>query len=181
MIITLKVALRLVALILVFVLLQSTFFSMVEFLGSTIWILPAAVTIFGLLGGSMVGAGIGFTIGLLSDGLADGPLGTSCLVFMGIGYLAGLYRERGFVPNVAVAAALAAIATFAANAALGLLTLLLDFDGYLSAAAIPELILQAAYAFLLAVPMFILVRRVLRPALVDERASKRRDIAALES
>jgi hypothetical protein len=85
------------------------------------------------------------------------------------------------VPNVAVAAALAAIATFAANAALGLLTLLLDFDGYLSAAAIPELILQAAYAFLLAVPMFILVRRVLRPALVDERASKRRDIAALES
>jgi rod shape-determining protein MreD len=181
MIITLKVAVRLILLVLLFVLLQTSFFSMVELLGASVWILPAAVAIFGLLGGSMVGAGVGFTIGLLSDGLADGPLGTACLVFMGIGYLAGIYRERGDAPGTLEAAALAGIATLASNAALGLLTLLLDFDGYLSAAAIPDLILQGAYAFLLAFPMFILVRRVLRPALVEGRTTKRRDIAALES
>lgn len=180
MIVTLKVALRIAALIFVFVLLQTTFFSMVDLLGASIWILPAAVAIFGLLGGSMVGATLGFTIGLLSDGLADGPLGTTCLVFMGIGYAAGVYRERAEVPGVVRSAAMASVATFAANAALGLLTVLLGFNGYLSAAAIPDLILQGAYAFLLAIPMFVLVRRVLRPALVDERIS-RSDLATLGS
>jgi cell shape-determining protein MreD len=154
---------------------------MVELLGASIWILPAAVAIFGLLGGSMVGATLGFTVGLLSDGLADGPLGTTCLVFMGIGYAAGIYRERGEIPGIATAALLASGATLAANAALGLLTILLGFDGYLSAAAIPDLVLQGVYAFLMAIPMFALVRRVLRPALVDERISRRADLAALRS
>jgi cell shape-determining protein MreD len=178
MIITLKVALRMVGLVLLIVVLQSTFFSMVEFLGASIWILPAAVAVFGLLGGSMVGTTVGFALGLLSDGLADGPLGTSCLVFMGVGYVAGVYRERGDVPGVATAAAIAGLATLAANLALGLLTVLLGFDGYYSAAAIPDLILQGAYALLLAFPMFILVRRVLRPALVEERTAPGRDFAA---
>jgi rod shape-determining protein MreD len=181
MIITLKVAVRIAVLIFVLVLLQTTLFSMVELLGASIWILPAAVAIFGLLGGSMVGATLGFAIGVLSDGLADGPLGTTALVFMGVGYAAGIYRERGEIPGTAVAAAIASIATFAANAALGLLTFLLGFAGYVSAGAIPDLILQGVYAFLLAIPMFVLVRRVLRPALVDERIARRTDFTALES
>ncbi len=181
MIITLKVALRIAALVFAFVLLQTTFFSMVELFGASIWILPAAVAIFGLLGGSMVGATLGFAVGLLSDGLADGPLGTTCLVFMGVGYAAGIYRERGEIPGTVSAAAIAAAATFTANAALGLLTVLLGFEGYLSAAAIPDLVLQGVYAFLLAIPMFVLVRRVLRPALIDERTSRRTDFTALES
>ncbi len=181
MIITAKVLLRIVLLVFATVLLQQTFFSMVELLGASIWILPAMVVIFGLLGGSMVGATIGFTVGLLSDGLSGGTLGTASLVFMGIGYTAGIYRERGEIPGVATAAGLASLATFAANALLGLLTVLLGFEGYLSAAAIPDLILQGVYAFLLAVPLFLLTRRVLRPALVDERTSRRTDLAALES
>jgi hypothetical protein len=100
---------------------------------------------------------------------------------MGVGYAAGIYRERGEIPGTAVAAAIASIATFAANAALGLLTFLLGFAGYVSAGAIPDLILQGVYAFLLAIPMFVLVRRVLRPALVDERIARRTDFTALES
>ena len=181
MIITFKIAVRIAVLVLVFVLLQTTFFSMVELLGASVWILPAAVAIFGLLGGSLVGATLGFAIGLLSDGLSAGPLGTSCLVFMGIGYLGGIYRERGEIPGLATAALLSAAATYAANAALGLLTLLLGFDGYLSASAIPDLVLQGLYALLLSIPMFMLVRRVLRPALIDERTSRRAAPAALGS
>lgn len=95
MIVTNKVALRIALLVLLLTLLQTAFFSQIELLGTSVWILPAVAVIFGLLGGSMVGATIGFSLGFLADALVDGPLGTSCLIFMGVGYLAGIYRERG--------------------------------------------------------------------------------------
>jgi len=175
MIVTSKVALRIGLVVLAALLLQNSFFSMVEVLGVPFWILPAVVAIFGLLGGSMIGATVGFTIGFLADGLTDGPLGTACLVFMGIGYATGLYRERSGQPPTLAAAIVAAAATFSANIVLGLLTTLLGFDGYLSAAAIPDLLLQTVYAFLLGAPLFILIRRILRPALVDELTSGSRN------
>jgi rod shape-determining protein MreD len=154
---------------------------MVEVLGVSIWILPAVVAIFGMLGGSMVGATLGFAIGFLADGLTDGPLGTACLVFMGIGYATGLYRERGEQPPAPAAAIIAGAATLFASLALGLFTTLLGFDGYLSAAAIPDLMIQAVYAFLLSGPLFILIGRILRPALIDERASSPRRPTVLGS
>jgi rod shape-determining protein MreD len=173
-IITSKVALRIALVVLAALLVQNGLFSLVEFLGASIWILPAVVVIFGLLGGSMVGATMGFAIGFLADALTDGPLGTASLVFMGLGYGAGLYRERGDQPQVFIASAIAAGATLLASLALGLLTILLGFDGYLSAAAFPDLLLQSAFAFVLAGPLFILIRRILKPALVDERTSRHR-------
>jgi rod shape-determining protein MreD len=163
------------------VLLQNAFFSMTEVLGASPWIRPGAVAVFGLLGGSMVGATLGFTIGLLADGLADGPLGTACLAFMGIGYATGLYRERGDTVPVLAAAVMAGVATLAANVALGMFTVLLGYDGYLSASAFPDLVLQSIYGFALAVPMFLLVRRLLRPALVEERPSRRRRPTVFEA
>lgn len=174
MIVTSKVALRIALVVLLALLLQNAFFSMVEVFGVSFWILPTVVAIFGVLGGSMIGATIGFAIGFLADGLSDGPLGTACLVFMGIGYATGLYRERGEQPPVLAAAIIAGTATFVANVVLGGLTTLLGFDGYLSAAALPDLVVQSLYAFLLAGPLFILIRRILKPALVDERANRHR-------
>jgi rod shape-determining protein MreD len=172
MIVTTKVALRIVLVVVLVLLFQNAFFSQVEVFGASFWVLPAVVAIFGLLGGSMVGATLGFAIGFFADGLTDGPLGTACLVFMGIGYATGLYRERGDQPPVLAAAIIAGAATFLANAVFGLLTMLLGFDGYLSAAAVPDLLLQTAYGFLLALPLFILIRRILRPALIDERVGR---------
>ncbi len=174
MIVTSKVAARIVGVLLVVILLQNAFFSMVEIFGASIWILPGLAAVFGLLGGSMVGATVGFTIGFFADGLTDGPLGTACLVFMGIGYATGLYRERGDQPPTLAAALIAGAATLVASLALGLFTTLLGFDGYLSAAALPDLLLQTLYGFALAGPLFILIRRILRPALVEERSSRLR-------
>ncbi len=181
MIITAKVAARIVAVLFLAILLQNTFFSMVEVFGASIWLLPALAAVFGLLGGSMVGATVGFTIGFFADGLTDGPLGTACLVFMGIGYGTGLYRERGEQPPTLAAALIAGAATFVASASLGLFTVLLGFDGYLSAAALPDLLLQGIYGFLLAVPLFILIRRFLRPALVEERSERQSRPTVLQS
>jgi rod shape-determining protein MreD len=181
MIITPRVAVRIGLVIFLAILLQDTFFSMVEVFGASVWILPGLAAVFGLLGGSMVGATLGFSIGFLADGLTDGPLGTACLVFMGIGYGTGLYRERRDQPPTLAAALIAGTATFAANIALGLFTVLLGFDGYLSSAALPDLLLQGVYGFLAAVPLFILIRRILRPALVGERTSRQRRPTVLES
>ncbi|MEX0620476.1 MAG: rod shape-determining protein MreD [Solirubrobacterales bacterium] len=174
MIITSKVSIRIAFVVLLALLLQNAFFSLTEVLGVSFWILPAVVAIFGLLGGSMIGATLGFAIGFFADGLTDGPLGTSCLVFMGVGYATGLYRERGDQPPVLAAATISAAATFIASVILALITLLLGFEASLSAVVIADLLLQTVYAFLLAAPLFILIRRILKPALVDERTSRHR-------
>lgn len=168
MIVTGKVAVRIGLVLFVAILLQNTFFSMVSVFGASIWIMPALAAIFGLLGGSMVGATVGFLIGFLADGLTGGPLGTACLIFMAIGYATGLYRERRDQPPTLAAALIAAASTYAASVAFGLFTVVLGFDGYLSSAALPDLLLQGIYGFLVALPLFILIRRILRPALVEE-------------
>ena len=173
MIITTKSAARIVGLILLFTILQISFFSQIELLGTSMWILPACAAIFGLLGGSLIGATVGFTFGFFSDALTDGPLGSACLVFMGVGYLAGTFRERGdFVdrPTVAVAGG---IATLGSNLALGFYTVIVGFDSSLSGSLLPDLILQAFYGVLLAIPLYALIRRVLRPALIHEPATQR--------
>ncbi|MFA9400265.1 MAG: hypothetical protein ACERKT_04055 [Acidobacteriota bacterium] len=174
MIVTNKTALRIALLVLLFVMLQNTFFSLVEVLGTSFWILPACAAIFGLLGGSMVGATVGFSIGFLADGLADGPLGTGCLIFMAIGYLAGLYREQGEQPEKLITAGICGAATVAASIALGIFTVGLGFEATVSPSVLIEAMIQGLYAFLLAVPLYAFTRRVLRPALVSERPPRRR-------
>jgi len=174
MIITARAAARIAGLVLLFTILQVSFFSQVELLGTSMWILPACAVIFGLLGGSLIGASVGFAIGFLGDALTDGPLGSACLIFMAVGYLAGTYRERGeFVdrPTVVVASG---IATLGANLALGFYTVLVGFDSSLSPSLVPDLILQTFYGVLLAIPLYALIHRVLRPALIYETDSRNR-------
>ena len=174
MIVTSKVALRIAALILVLTILQTAFFSQIELLGTSVWILPAVVTIFGLLGGSMIGASVGFTIGFLADALVDGPLGTSCLIFLAIGYLAGIYRERGDDAGRELTAVFCGLATLGANLGMGVFALILGLDAPLSFSLLPDVGIQAIYGFLMAFPLYWLIRRVLRPALIDDRSTRRR-------
>ena len=77
MIVTPKILARLVAIVLVGVLLQLSFFSQIALLHTDPDILPALVVILGLLGGSMSGAVAGFSIGLLVDCLLVAPLGAT--------------------------------------------------------------------------------------------------------
>jgi len=174
MIITTRSTARIAGLVLLLSILQVSFFSQVELLGTSMWIVPACAAIFGLLGGSLVGATVGFAFGFLGDALVDGPLGSSCLVFMAVGYLAGMYRERGdFVDRPTVLLG-CGIATLAANLALGLYTLVIGFEASLSVSLVPDLILQAFYGVLWAIPLYALIHRVLKPALIHEPANARR-------
>ena len=65
MIVTPKILARLVAIVIVGVLLQLSFFSRVALFHTSPDVLPALVVSLGLLGGSMTGAVTGFSIGLL--------------------------------------------------------------------------------------------------------------------
>lgn len=168
MILTWKSGARAAGLILLFVLLQNTFFSRIELLGAGVWILPVVALVFGLLGGSLLGASIGFMTGFISDALGDSPLGLACLVLMAVGYAGGYYRERGGRLRRRSLALLGGIAVVGANLAFGAYGLLAGSEAPVAGGAFLDLVLQALYAAALALPVFALIYRVLRPALILE-------------
>lgn len=174
MIVTGRSMVRIVPLVLIVVLLQVGFFSMVELLGVSPWILPGFVAIFGLLGGRQIGAVTGFVVGFLADGLVNAPLGAGALVLMAIGYAAGSYRERGDLPSAPAAGLICGLATITALFLYGLLLEALGLQGPFSAGVLVDLIIQGLYGFLLGIPMFVLTIWVLRPALVAGRSDRRR-------
>ena len=174
MILTGKIVARIVAICMLGVLLQLSFFSRVELFHVSPDILPALVVCLGLLGGSLTGAVSGFSIGFFLDCLLVEALGISSLVLLGIGYLAGLFRERFEIHSSLVPALLCMGLTMLAEFGFGLVQLLLGLDAPLSTLILRDLLLKSVYAFFLGWPIYLLVRRVLRPALVDDPKVQRR-------
>jgi rod shape-determining protein MreD len=174
LIVTPKILVRLVAIVLVGVLIQLSFFSQVELFHTSPDILPALVVVLGLLGGSMSGAVAGFSVGLLVDCLVVAPLGASSLVLLSTGYLAGIYRERFDVTNTLLPPLLCMGLTLFAELAFGAVQLMLGVDAPVSALVLRDAIIKSIFAFFLAAPTYWLIRRALRPALIDDRATRRR-------
>jgi rod shape-determining protein MreD len=165
---------RLVAIVLFAVLLQLSFFSQIELLRTSPDILPAVVVAIGLLGGSLTGAVTGFSVGLLIDCLLVEALGATSLVLLSVGYLAGLYRERFDVTNALVPPLLCMGLTLFAELAFGAVQLMLGFDSPISALVLRDVAIKSIYAFFLGIPIYIGIRRALRPALIEERVVRRR-------
>ena len=174
MIFTPKIVARIVAIALLGVMLQLSFFSRVDLFQVSPDILPALVVVLGLLGGSMTGAVAGFSIGLLVDSLLVEALGASSLVLLGTGYLAGLFRERFEIHSSLVPALLCMGLTLFAELGYAAVQLLLGVDSHVSLLLIRDMLLKSVYAFFLGWAIYMIVRRILRPALVEEpRASQR--------
>lgn len=174
MILTPKILARVVVIGLVGVLLQLCFFSRVELFHVSPDVLPALVVCLGLLGGSMAGAVSGFAIGLFLDCLLVEALGISSLVLLGIGYLAGLFRERFEIHSSLVPALLCMGLTLLAELGFGAVQLLVGVDSPLSVLIVRDVLLKSVYAFFLGWPLYLLLRRILRPALVEEPKVQRR-------
>jgi len=174
MILTGKIVARIVAICMLGVLLQLSFFSRVELFHVSPDILPALVVCLGLLGGSMTGAVSGFGIGFFLDCLLVEALGISSLVLLGTGYLAGLFRERFEIHSSLVPALLCMGLTLLAELGYGVIQLLFGIDAPLSTLIIRDLLLKSVYAFFLGWPIYLIVRRTLRPALVEEPKLQRR-------
>jgi len=174
MILTPKILARIVAICLSGVLLQLSFFSQIELFHVSPDVLPALVVCIGLLGGSLTGAVSGFAIGFFVDCLLVEALGVTSLVLLGVGYLAGLFRERFEIHSTVLPALLCMGFTLLAELGFGLIQILLGLDAPISVLIVRDLLLKSVYAFFLGWPLFLLIRRVLRPALVEESTLRRR-------
>jgi rod shape-determining protein MreD len=172
-IVTGRILARIVAIVLLGVMLQLSFFSRVELFDTSPDVLPALVVSLGLLGGSMTGAVTGFSIGFLVDCLLVEALGAGSLVLLGTGYLAGLFRERFEIHSSLVPALLCMGLTLFAELGFATVQLLLGVDAPVSLLVVRDMLLKSVYAFFLGWLVYIGVRRALRPALVEEPRVRR--------
>ena len=174
MILTGKILARVVVVLLLGVILQLSFFSQVTLFHVSPDVLPALVVCFGLLGGTMSGAVAGFSVGLLLDCLLIAPLGGSSLVLLASGYLAGAYRERFGLPRRFAAPLLCAGLTLFAELGFGAVQAMLgELDSSVSAFVIQDMLIKSVFAFFLGWPIYAGLRRLLRPALVDDPRPRR--------
>lgn len=174
MIVTPKILVRIVAIVILGVLLQLCFFSRVTLFHTSPDMLPALVVSLGLLGGSMTGAVSGFSIGLLIDCLLVEPLGASSLVLLSTGYLAGLFRERFEIHSSLVPPLLCMGLTLFAELGFALVQVLLGVDAPVSPMIVRDILLKSIFAFFIGWPIYLGIRRLLRPALVEETKVRRR-------
>ena len=174
MILTPNILVRLVAIVIGGVVLQLSFFSQVTLFHVSPDVLPALVVVLGLFGGSLTGAVCGFSVGFLLDCLLIAPLGGGSLVLLATGYLAGLFRERFEIHSPLVPPLLCMGLTLFAELGFGAVELTLGVDAPISPLVIRDTLLKSIFAFFLGWAIYALLRRVLRPALVEEPTVKRR-------
>lgn len=173
MIVTPPILIRLALVVFVSVLLQFGFFSQVPILGSVANLLPVVVVAIGLLGGAVAGTVSGFAAGLLIDAMIGGTPGVASLSLMAAGYLAGRWREGYDIVSSLVPPLLAGALGALAALIYGGLTLTLGIDAPVSLLALREALVQGLLGVLLMIPVFPLVRRIVRPALVDDAVRAR--------
>jgi len=172
-ILTPKITARLVVVALLGVLLQLTFFSQVELFHVSPDVLPALVVVFGLLGGSLTGAVTGFAVGFLLDCLLIQPLGGASLVLIAVGFAAGTFRERFEIHSRLVAPLLCAILTLAAELGFGLVEAMFGIENDVSVFVIRDMLIKTIFAFFIGWAFYAGMRRLVRPALVDEATVRR--------
>jgi rod shape-determining protein MreD len=173
-IVTPKILARIVAIVILGVVLQLSFFSRVALFHVSPDILPALVVSLGLLGGTMTGVVTGFSIGFLLDCLLIQPLGASSLVLLSTGYLAGLFRERFEIHSTLVPPLLCMGLTLFAELGFGAVQLMLGIDAPVSGLVVRDMLIKSIFAFFLGWPIYLGVRRALRPALVEDSTPPRR-------
>jgi rod shape-determining protein MreD len=175
-IVTPQIWARLVGLVLLTALLQVSFFAKVELLGTSPDGAVLVVMAIGLLGGSVAGAVGGFSVGLLIDCLLMQTLGAFAAALMAVGYVAGRYRESVGRPAHRAVPLLGAGFTLLGLLAFIAIQVGTGIDADVSTLVVRDALIKTLLGALLALPVFLLVRLVLRPALVEDRPGGRRPV-----
>jgi rod shape-determining protein MreD len=173
-IVTRRIALRLALILLATVILQVSFFSYLSLFGSIPDLVPVVVAALGLLGGAVVGAVAGFAAGFLLDSVLLQTLGVSSLALIAVGYMAGRYREGYEVSNALAPPLMVGALCLVYAALFSALQLMLGVSTPVSLAILRDIVVKGLLGTLLALFTYPLVRRILRPALVDEVLARRR-------
>jgi rod shape-determining protein MreD len=166
---------RIVAFGVVVGIVQITFVSQFPVAGGTADLAPLAVVSIGLLCGVLPGAAFGFGLGLFLDVSLLQTLGVTSLILVGIGYFAGRLRdgiadtESSLVPVLAGAAA-----TVTMSVAYSIIQFLLDVSAPVSGVLLRQLLATLILNTLLALPVYAIARRWLRPSLPQHPKRGRR-------
>jgi rod shape-determining protein MreD len=165
---------RLFAIGLVGGILQLTTVSQVAVFGVPADLSPLLVATVGLLCGSIAGASFGFGMGLFMDTLLAQTLGVTSLVLLAVGYGAGRLRELRDPAHGLVPVAVGAGATAVAAIGFAVLQFLLGVDAPVSLLLIRQILMTIVLNTLLALPVYLVCRRVLAPFLPDDPRRRRR-------
>ena len=150
MILTAGTVVRLFLIVILTVVIQVSGMQGITLLGGTIDLIPLVVGAVALWGGSIAGATVGFSCGLLLDLTVGQDVGASSLVLTAVGYFVGTT----------------------------IVSLMLSFDASLSILAFRDMFLTVLLNTIVALPVFALIRRIIRPVLTRDPLDRRRKRAA---
>jgi len=165
---------RIAALAIVVVFVQIGVVSEVPVFGVSADLSPLLVAFVGLLCGSMTGAAVGFAIGLLVDLALFQTLGLTSLIFTLIGYWCGRLRElrdpQGALAPLLLGAGMSAASLVGYSA----MEFMLGVDAPVSLDLLRQVLLGVVVNTIVALPMWMLVRRALIGALPEDPRRRRR-------
>ena len=145
-----------------------------RFLGATIDLIPLVVAAVAIYAGSVSGAATGFAMGLVLDLAAGQTVGTASLVLTAVGYGVGRFREVRDPAHGLMPIPVGAAATAGWVAAYGAVSFMLDIGTDVSPVIFRDMIATVAINSIVAIPVFAVCRRVLRPSLAVDPFELRR-------
>ena len=169
-----QLILRLVVLGLFVVLLQVSAITQIQLFGTNADLVPLVIAAVGLLAGSVSGACFGFFVGLFLDLALVQTVGLSSLVYVGVGYGAGRFREMRDPQGALVPLAVGAAATALATIGYSLMQFLLGVDAPVSFLLARDILATVLLNAIIATPVYAGVRRILLPALPEDPRRRRR-------
>lgn len=171
---SLRLPLRLAALALVAVMVQEAAVAQITIFGTSADLTPLVVVSVGLLAGSVPGAIMGFGMGLLIDLVLFQTLGVTSLLYIAIGYWSGRLLELRDPAHGLVPMAVGAAATAFAGLGMSLIQFLLGVDSPVSWLLLQQILIAVLVNALISLPVYAIVRRILRGALPEDPRQRRR-------
>jgi len=165
---------RVALIALVAVILQLSGFGPDRLFGGQPDLVPLAVAAVAVYAGSVAGAATGFGTGVLLDLAVGGTMGASSLVLSAVGYGVGRYREVRDPAHGLMPIPVGALATLGWVTAFAAVSFMLDVGASVSPLVFRDMLLTIALNAVIALPVFALCRRVLRPALLVDPLDLRR-------
>lgn len=169
-----RLAVRLVPLAFVAVIVQEALISQISIFGVHADVTPLVVMSVGYVAGSLTGAAMGFGTGLFVDLVLMQTLGLTSLLYIAIGYWCGRLFELRDPSHGLVPLALGASATAFLGLGMALIQFLLGVDAPVSGLLFQQIFLTVLINTLITLPVYALVRRVVRPALPEDPRRRRR-------
>ena len=162
------------ALVLLVVIVQISGVQNASVLGGTIDVIPLFVAAVAIYAGSVPGAIVGFSTGLLLDLAIGQTLGMTSLVLTALGYGVGRYRDLRDPSHGLLPIPVAAAATAGYLVAIAAVSIMLEIQASVSLLILREAAITVLLNVALALPVFALVRRVLRPVLAVDPLQRMR-------